>query len=194
MAIATSPLHRGFRGGTGDFIFRNYNGKTVVSLRPVYRNETNTEARRVARERFQEATFYAHDAMERVKERSYYTQKAKQLRLPNAYTAAITDYLRRAKARAITRSSFSARKGDVVYIGISKYPFRVSRTRVRSCNSRGETLAEQTLCKALDETRFPPFVFEDDVPGFAGLRITTDEPYGKEYVIPLSDFYRSPVL
>jgi hypothetical protein len=194
MAIATSSLHRGFSGATGDFIFRTYNGKTIVSLRPVYRNETNTEARRVARERFQEATFYAHDAMERVKERSYYKQKAKQLGFPNGYTAAITDYLRKVKARVITRSSFSARKGDVVYIGISKYPFRVSRILVRSCNDRGETLAEQTLCKALDDTRFPPFVFEGDLPGFAGLKIITDEPSDKEYLVPLSDFYWSPVL
>src|ERR1700760_1944957 len=95
MASATSPLHRGFRGGTGDFIFRNYNGKTVVSLRPVYRNETNTEARRKARDHFREATFFAQHAMESVEKKSYYAQKARQLKLPNAYTAAITDYLRR---------------------------------------------------------------------------------------------------
>src|SRR6201989_2341143 len=115
MAIATSTLHRGFKGATGDFLFRTYNGKTIVSPRPVYRNETNTEARRIARDRFREATFFASDAMQRMKEKVYYTQKARQLKLPNAYTAAITDYLRKARARAVTRSSFAARKGDVLY-------------------------------------------------------------------------------
>jgi hypothetical protein len=160
----------------------------------VYRNETNTEARRRARDHFRDATFYAQNAMERTKDKSYYSQKAKQLKLPNAYTAAITDYLRKAKARAATRSSFSARKGDVVYLSMGKYPFRVSRILVRSCNQRGETLAEQTLCKALDDTRFPLLTLADDLPGLAGFRITTDEPDDKEYIIPLADVYRIPIL
>jgi hypothetical protein len=190
MAIATSSLHRGFRGATGDFLFRNYNGKTVVSLRPVYRNETNTEARRKARDLFRETTFYAHDAMERVKERSYYEQKAKQLKLPNAYTAAITDYLRKAKARALTRSSFAAKKGDVIYIRMSKSVFRVNRLLVRSCNAEGSTLAEQVLCSMNDRNLFR-LSLADDLPGFASLMIATDEPGEKvTYVVRLEEIFR----
>jgi hypothetical protein len=194
MAIATSSLHRGFRGATGDLLFRTYNGKTVVSPRPVYRNETNTEARRLARDRFREATFYAHDAMENKEKRSYYQQKAKQLKLPNAYTAAITDYLRKAKTRALTRSSFAARKGDVIFIRASKYPFTVSRLRVRAYNNQGWILAEHTFRKAGDERGFL-LTLLDDWPDFAYLKIVTDEPgSGKEYIIPLSGVYRSPFM
>ena len=60
---ATGQLHKGFSGAFGDLIFRQYNGKTVVSRRPVYKNETNTEARRKARGRFREATEFAGNAM-----------------------------------------------------------------------------------------------------------------------------------
>lgn len=91
MAKATSQLHRGFTGAIGDLIFRNYNGKTIVSLRPVYKNETNTEARKQARGRFRDATQHASHAMDNPKLKAYYTQKARQLKVPNAYTAAITD-------------------------------------------------------------------------------------------------------
>jgi hypothetical protein len=192
MAIATSMLHRGFRGATGDFLFRTYNGKTVVSPRPVYRNETNTEARRKTRDHFREATFYAHHAMENPKQRSYYQQKSKQLKLPNAYTAAITDYLRRAKVKALTRSSFAARKGDVIFIRASKYPFMVNRLRVRAYTSQGDILAEHTLHRACDE-RGVLLTLLDDWPDFAWLKIVTDEPgYRKEYVLGLSDIFRSP--
>jgi hypothetical protein len=186
MAIATSPLHRGFRGGTGDFIFRNYNGKTVVSLRPVYRNETNTEARRKARDHFREAAFAAQSAMERPDQRSYFMQKARQLKLPNAYTAAITDYLRRAKVRAITRSSFSPRKGAEFYFVISKYPFRATRLEVQIYDNRGTILAEQTLTRTFDQTAFR-FTLLDDLPDLASMKITTDELGDKEYVIGLAD-------
>src|SRR6187551_2812823 len=120
MAVATGIINRNLRGAVGDLIFRNYNGKTVVSVRPVYKNETNTPARKQARGRFRDATDFATNAMESVKLKLYYTQKAKQLHLPNAYTAAITDYLRKAGVKALTRSSFSPKKGTVVNIVIIK--------------------------------------------------------------------------
>ena len=187
MALATSPLHRSVRGAVGDFIFRTYNGKTVVSIRPVYKNETNTEARRQVRGRFKEASHYASNAMEDPAQKVYYKQKARQLKLPNAYTAAITDYLRKAKAAAITRSSFSARKGETIMIRISKSVFRISEIKAMLCNQQGEVLSEQTLNKTEDEKTFH-FEFTDDFPDYDKLRITTDEPGEKEYYIPRSAF------
>jgi hypothetical protein len=192
MAIATSMLHRSFKGAIGDFIFRTYNGKTVVSLRPVYKNETNTEARFKARDRFRKATGYASNAMGNVKQKAYYTQKARQLKLPNAYTAALTDYLRRAKAGAITRSSFAAKKGDIIYIKASKSVFRINRIRVVACTTQGEVLTDQELTKANGQNLFQ-LQLMDDWLDFANLKVTTDEPGYKEYIIPLSEFLLSPI-
>jgi len=193
MAIATSMLHRSFKGAIGDFIFRTYNGKTVVSLRPVYKNETNTEARLKARNRFREATNYASSAMESIKQKSYYTQKARQLKLPNAYTAAVTDYLRKAKARAITRSSFAAKKGEVIKIRVSKSMFKISQIRVMACTTKGKVLLEQALAKPDSQNTFE-LKLMNDWPNFESLKVITDEPGNKEYIIPLSDLVKSPMI
>ena len=187
MALATSPLHRSIRGAVGDFIFRTYNGKTVVSIRPVYKNETNTEARRQVRGRFREASNFASNAMEDKALKAYYKQKARQLKLPNAYTAAITDYLRKAKAAAVTRSSFSARKGETILIRLSKSVFRIREIKATLCNQHGEVLSEQTLTKTEDEKTFH-FELTDDFPDYDKVMITTDEPDNKEYSIHRSAF------
>src|SRR6478736_4089505 len=143
--IATGSLHRGFKGAIGDLVFRNYYGKTVVSIRPVYKNETNTEARRIARGRFFDATQYASNAMEDPKQKVYYKQKAKQLKLPNAYTAALTDYLRKAKAAAVKPSSFAAKKGNVIHIKVTKGVFKINRITAKLYNHDGKILSEQQL-------------------------------------------------
>jgi hypothetical protein len=186
MAIATGMLQKGLRGAVGDLIFRNYNGKTVVSVRPVYKNETKTEARRKARGRFRDATDYAIYAMEIVKLKSYYKQKARQLKLPNAYTAAITDYLRKAKVIVSRRSSFAAKKGDVMYISVTKSVFRINNIRGLLCNAKGEVLTEQTLTITDAEKGFELHL-KDDVPDYASLKIITDEPVNTEYVIKASE-------
>ena len=180
--LATSQLHRGFTGALGDLIFRNYNGKTVVSIRPVYKNETNTEARRKARGRFRDATDYASNAMEDRRQKVYYTQKARQLKLPNAYTAAITDYLRKAKAGVIKPSPFAAKKGDVLKIKMSKGVFKISHITARLYNNAGTILSEQSLALGSAGSLFH-FKFTDDFPDYAGFRITTDEPCQNEYTI-----------
>jgi hypothetical protein len=126
--------------------------------------------------------------MESAEKKSYYKQKARQLKLPNAYTAAITDYLRRAKVRAVTRSSFSPRKGAELYFVVSKYPFRPTRLDVQLYNQQGAVLAVQTLYRTFDQTAFR-FTLMDDLPDLASLKITTDEPGDKEYVIEQADIF-----
>jgi hypothetical protein len=183
MAVATSILHRTLRGAIGDLIFRQYNGKTVVSVRPVYKNETNTDGRRQLRGRFRDATMHASNAMEDPKKKAYYQQKAQQLKLPNAYTAAITDYLRKAKVVAMTRSSFSAKKGDEVIIKLLKSAFKISQIKTILCNQHGEVLSEQTLTSSdrIKHTFF--FEFTDDFSDYDTLKVITNELGDHEYTI-----------
>jgi hypothetical protein len=187
MAVATSILHRTLRGAIGDLIFRQYNGKTIVSVRPAYKNETNTEARRQLRGRFRDATTYASNAMEDPKRKAYYQQKARQLKLPNAYTAAITDYLRKAKVVALTRSSFSAKKGDEVIIRLLKSAFKISQIKVILCSRHGEVLSEQILTSSDRVKHTFCFEFTDDFPHYDTLKIITDELGDHEYTIHKED-------
>ena len=178
---ATGQLHKGFSGAIGDLIFRQYNGKTVVSRRPVYMNESNTEGRRKLRDRFREATEYAVQAMEDRKLKSYYQQKAKQLKLPNPYTAAITDYLRKAKVRAITSSSFAGKKGNFIRITFSK-AFSISGVTARVFDNAGTVLFEQSLAPEKKEGIFR-LTFPDDFPDWAGVSMITEEPAKHSYTI-----------
>lgn len=187
MAVATSLLHRTVRGAIGDLIFRQYNGKTIVSVRPVYKNETNTEGRRQLRGRFRDATMHASHAMEDPKKKAYYQQKARQLKLPNAYTAAITDYLRKAKVVAMTRSSFSAKKGDEVIIKLIKSTFKISQIKAILCNQHGEVLSEQNLTSSDLSKQTFRFEFTDDFPVFDTLKVITDELGDHEYTIHKTD-------
>lgn len=189
MAIATGSITRGLRGVFGDFLFRNYNGKTVVSPRPVYKNETNTPARKQARGNFRAATYFARAAMNNVKLKAYYTQKAKQLKLPNAYTAAITDYLRKAKVTAFTRSSFSPKKGAVININVDKKAFRVNNIKAMLCSENGDSLPTQNLQAAGAPKGIFKYTLQDDLPDCTLLKITTDEPgVNTSHTIKVSEF------
>jgi len=190
--IATNLLHRGFTGAFGDFIFRNYNGKTVVSRRPVYKNETNTEKRRQARGRFSDATNFASIVLLDKKQKVYYTQKARQLKLPNAYTAAITDYLRKAKVTVITRSSFAAKKGDIIDIRMSKSVFKINSISVMVCDKDGKALSKQDLVKRDTQKKFT-FKLTDNFPDYASMKIVSDEPLKNTYIINASECKVLPI-
>ena len=100
MATTTAnALIKGFRGKFGnDVVFRTMRGKTFVSppaRKPVKKKES--EAQRNTRVTFQEATQWAQEILLDLEKKVYYRQRAKALKLPNAYTAAITDYMRKPK-------------------------------------------------------------------------------------------------
>jgi hypothetical protein len=121
--------------------------------------------------------------MEDPKKKAYYQQKAQQLKLPNAYTAAITDYLRKAKVVAMTRSSFSAKKGDEVIIKLLKSAFKISQIKTILCNQHGEVLSEQTLTSSDRIKHTFLFEFTDDFSDYDTLKVITNELGDHEYTI-----------
>ncbi len=108
---------QGLSGLIGNTLFRTVNGKTVVShyrkpdKRKAKRKET--ELQKLYRARFAEASRYAKEALRDIDTYEYYKRKAKKLGVPNAYTAAITDYMRKGRIEKIDASRFE-KKGEVV--------------------------------------------------------------------------------
>ena len=81
-----------------EMVFKAIRGKTFVSppaRRPDRRKES--EAQRNTRKTFAKATAWAQLILLNPEKKAYYQQRAKELKLPNAYTAAITDYMRKPK-------------------------------------------------------------------------------------------------
>jgi hypothetical protein len=97
--VANNVLMNGLSGRFGNtLVFRTMRGKTHVSppaRKPDKKKES--DAQRGTRTKFSEATQWAQAALLDPQKKEYYRQRAKALKLPNAYTAAITDYMRKPK-------------------------------------------------------------------------------------------------
>ena len=96
MAISkNNPITRGLSGMLGGtVVFRNFHGKTIMAKRPT-RTGKQSELQRENRNRFREATVFAKASVKDPQKKAYYEDKAKKMKLPNAYTAAITDFMRK---------------------------------------------------------------------------------------------------
>ena len=126
MATTTAnALIKGFRGKFGnDVVFRTMRGKTFASppaRKPVKRKES--EAQRNTRSTFRKAAEWAQITLLNPEKKLYYQQRARALKLPNAYTAAITDYMRKAKV------SKTQERNTVMY-RITKPGFRIKEVKV----------------------------------------------------------------
>jgi hypothetical protein len=91
--LKDSPLE-GLRGTLGDIVFRTWNGKTYVypkSTKP----RKQTAAQKATRDKFRNASLKAKQLLEDVTVLAHYQNEALRLNLPNAYTAALKDMMRK---------------------------------------------------------------------------------------------------
>lgn len=88
-----SPLN-GMGGTIGkDLVFRTVNGETIVSQKPVFNPKKTTRAQKQTRSRFAQASLFAKKVTRDPLKKEYYKKMAMDLKLPNAYTAAIKEYM-----------------------------------------------------------------------------------------------------
>src|SRR6218665_3230742 len=96
-SITSNIITTGLRGRLGDaLVFKTMHGKTFVST-PARLPDRRKEsvAQRSTRVNFQQASQWAQLILLNPERKAYYRQRAKALKLPNAYTAALTDYMRK---------------------------------------------------------------------------------------------------
>jgi len=101
--VATNVLINGLSGKFGStLLFKTLRGKTIVSAVPRKPDKKKeSEAQRTTRSTFQKATRWAQTILLDAEKKAYYQERARALKLPNAYTAAITDYMRKAKVMKV---------------------------------------------------------------------------------------------
>lgn len=137
--VKDNILTEGFSGMFGGtIVFRQLRGKTIVSNRP-RKPQRESEHQRANRDRFREASYYAKAAMEDKQKKAYYTHKARQLRLPNAYTAAITDYMRRPVIVQMKTAITTTREGCITIVA-GKQGFGIASVQVTALDSHGRRL------------------------------------------------------
>lgn len=101
--VKDNDITHGLSGKFNAILFKSYRGKTFAYPEP--RKPTKqSEEQRKNRDRFRMASKYARGMMANAEQKTYYQKLAKKLKLPNAYTAAITDYMRKTQIHQVTVS------------------------------------------------------------------------------------------
>jgi len=131
MAIVRSnTLIEGLSGAVGGLVFKNYGSMTVVTAWP-NPPKTQSAQQQANRSKFKEATQWAKAMMLDPERKAYYKKKAKELQLPNAYTAAITDYMRKPQLTT------SANADKSTNCAVSKKDFVLKAVRVALYDATG---------------------------------------------------------
>jgi hypothetical protein len=136
--VATNGLVKGFSGKFGNqIVFRQLRGKTIMARRSEPTKKQSI-IQQENRSKFREATCFAKTMMRDVSKKEYYARVAKKLKLPNAYTAAITDFMRNPEIVNIRKSS-----GDeewTLHITTAKKNFQVKEVFVEVIDESDEAI------------------------------------------------------
>jgi hypothetical protein len=129
----------GLSGKVGDLlIFRQLDGQTIVSKPPV-QSKSPSEKQKAQRRRFQEAVFYAKEAVETPELAELYAAAAKKGKKP--YALAVADFLNAPDINEVDLSAYHGAAGDTIRINVSD-DFAVKNVTVEIVSDSGETLEE----------------------------------------------------
>jgi hypothetical protein len=137
MAIVQNNLvTKGFSGSFGSIVFKQLRGKTIIASKPD-KVLKQSKLQRENRTRFKAASAWAKAQMLDADKKAYYLQKAKKLKLPNAYTAAVSDYMRKGEIKDIDTRQYKGNAGDGIKLKIRKKDFAVRQVEVTLYDADG---------------------------------------------------------
>jgi hypothetical protein len=135
-------LTKGLSGMIGkQIVFRTWNGKTFISVAPK-KPKKQSPVQKENRSKFKRATIYAKSMMKDPVKKAEYKEIAKKLQLPNAYTAAISDYMRNPKIEALDLANYSGKADEEIKITASKKGFETQEVEVTMVDQNGEVIEE----------------------------------------------------
>lgn len=141
----------GMTGTIGRLLFRNVQGRTVVSTRPpkLTRSQKQQQSalQRENRTRFRKASAYAKAMMLDPAMKAYYWQKARKLRLPNGYTAAIADFMRKTSVQSVNTKRYTGRAGGHISIKAGKKDFAIAGVTVTLATKEGQEIEKGTATR-----------------------------------------------
>ena len=154
--VRTNPIVSGLSGMLGQTIgFKNLRGKTIMANRPSP-PQKQSEQQKTNRSKFRDASRWAHLILRDPAKKEYYQKKAKKLKLPNAYTAAITDYMRKPKVMTfdnynnsitctVSKKNFELKKAELL-ITMATGDIKETRAVIKdACNEWTFRLSKEEL-------------------------------------------------
>ena len=130
--IKTNALIDGISGRSGNHVFKQLRGKTIMCKRPS-KPTKQSDHQKENRDRFKKASQWAKDVLLDPDKKAYYQKKARKMELPNAYTAAIADYMRGVKVMQVNRYA------DKTTFSVYKKDFDVAQVEIVLRKDSGET-------------------------------------------------------
>ncbi|MBT1702987.1 hypothetical protein [Chryseosolibacter indicus] len=157
--VIENDLTSGLSGRFGNkFIFKQLRGKTIVARRG--KPTTKQSAlQRDNRLRFRMATKFAQAMMLDADRKAYYWKMAKEMNLPNAYTAAITEYMRKPQLKEAEVSTDQSLV--TVRVKADKKDFDNKAIRVHALGKNGEVLETKETTATRDEWTYTFSVFRE---------------------------------
>jgi hypothetical protein len=132
--VKNNTATRGLSGKFESILFKTFRGKTFAYPEPKKPTKQSEEQRK-NRDRFRNASYFAKTVMQDPEKKEYYRRIARRLKLPNAYTAAITDYMRKTQIPEVTVS-------DKVEIETFKKGFKVKSVNVVITDSNHQLIEQ----------------------------------------------------
>jgi hypothetical protein len=135
--VSSNLLTKGFSGSLGPVVFRQLRGKTIIASKCDKILKKQSGQQRQNRDRFKAASIWAKQQMLDEEKKAYYWRKAKKLKLPNAYTAAVCDYMRKGEIKEIDTRQYKGNAGDVIKVFATKKGFSVNKVQVTLYDAEG---------------------------------------------------------
>ena len=114
MKVKLNPAFEQMSGALGDLVFREVNGKTIVSRKPVT-SDVITEAQATHRERFRLAAAYGKFAMANSATREIYDNVSEQKGIP-AFALTVADFLNLPSVDQVDMSAYNGQIGNNIAI------------------------------------------------------------------------------
>ncbi len=129
--LVNNLLTKGISGTFGKtIVFKQWRNKTIIAnYSPPSKQQSETQ--KANRSKFRDAANWAKATLKDPERKEYYQKKVKKLGLPNAYTAAITDYMRKP-----TVSEVKKQNGITSYC-VDKKNFAIKTVTVQITTTHG---------------------------------------------------------
>jgi hypothetical protein len=137
-----NPLTKGASGMIGNtVVFRSWNGKTYMYNRPS-KPKKQSSLQKENRTKFSRAVAFSRKMMADPVKKAEYQLIAKQQNLPNAYTAAVTEYMRKPEIVEIDLEGYSGKANQEIRVEARKKGFEVQEVVVVILDDKGEVIEQ----------------------------------------------------
>jgi hypothetical protein len=140
--VKSNLVTKGMSGMIGKtLVFRQTDGKTYVSAAPKTGNRVPTPGQTAQRQRFQEAVFYARNAIQEPETKAAYQAVANKRHARNAFAVAVADFFNAPDIKDFDLHDYTGAAGSCISVKITD-DFKVRQVVFEIYHSDG-TLVEQ---------------------------------------------------